>query len=93
MSRLQDVRLVVVRLFTTAAGGPVNTTEKINPKFSNTIKQIEATYGVKLQNPESLSIDEIVEICYNTCRQKALKKTRDYINEYEIDVNELFSQQ
>lgn len=93
MSSLKDVRLVVVRLFTAAAGGPVNTTKKIQSKFSNTIKQIEATYGVKLPNCETLSIDEVVDICYRTCREKALKKIKGYIEEYEFDVKELFSQQ
>ena len=92
MSSLKDVRLVVVRLFTVAAGGPVNTTEKISPKFSTAIKQIEATYGVKLPNHESLSIDEVVDICYQTCREKTLEKIKSYIVEYEIDANELFPQ-
>lgn len=92
MSNLKNVRTVVVRLFTRAAGGPVNTTQKINSKFSEVLKQIEATYGVKLPNKESLSIDEIIDICYQTSREKALKKIKGYIEEYEFDVNELFPQ-
>lgn len=89
MPTKSDIRLVVERVFTRVAGGPENTkTVDIN-KQSRAIKQIEETYDVKILGP-TLTIDQIVDICYTAGRAKALLKIKLLINEYHIESEEIF---
>ena len=90
MDTKNDIRVVVERLCTMAAGGPVNTKEKLNVKFSNAVNQIERIYDVNLDKPSELTVDQIVDICYNTNRHRALLKIKQYINEYQFNVADVF---
>lgn len=89
MATKNNIRLVVERLFTMAAGGPVNTSEKAS-KYPNVIKKIEETYDVRIASNE-LTVGQIIDICYNTNRAKAIAKIKRYIGEYNIDMSEVFS--
>ena len=89
MSTKKDIRFVVERLFNMAAGGSVKTNEVTASKFPAVVKRIEETYDVQILDP-SLTVDQIVDICYNTNRARAIQKIKQYVNEYTIDVSEIF---
>lgn len=90
MPTKNDIRIVVERFFTMAAGGPVNTSEKISSKYQNVVKKVEETYDVELKK-DKLSVDQIVDICYNTNRARAIKKIKRLIDEYNVDAHEVFT--
>ena len=90
MPTKNDIRIVVERFFTMAAGGPVNTSEKISSKYQNVVKKVEETYDVEIKK-DKLSVDQIVDICYNTNRARAIKKIKKLVAEYSIDAHEVFA--
>ena len=93
-----EIATVVTRLFTNAAGRPVEVNESVkalnicSEKFSQTINKIEDIYGIKIDNANdpSTTLEKIVDICYDNSRAKAIRKVKDAIVEYHIFLSEIY---
>ena len=92
-----SIRSAVENIFSVAAGRPVKPAYtasdlKLAPeKYLVVCNQISNIYGVKISKDANLTIEHIVEICYNCCRANALEKAKKLIGEYSISASELFN--
>lgn len=91
MNTINNIRVVVERLFTNAAGGPVNTSKKTASDYPDVIKKIEEIYDVNLQDYKFLTVDQIVNVCFSTNKARAIAKIKLYIDEYNINASDIFS--
>lgn len=97
-AKKHEIATVVTRLFTIAAGRTVEVNENVkslnlnSDKCAQTIGQIEDIYRVKIGKncKQMLTIEQIVDTCYDAAREKAIKKVKELMDEYHICLADVY---